>query len=125
MTKDFELKDSGERRQFETGAVRDMQVGKGRFDLISPFMLMRIAKWLEKGAVKYGDRNWEKGMPYHVLVDSAERHLAKFRMGMEDEDHLAAAIFNIMAIIHFQETGRTELNDMAVYVEYDEKKKTL
>lgn len=29
-----ELKDSGNRREFETGAVRDMQEGKGRCDLI-------------------------------------------------------------------------------------------
>lgn len=29
-----ELKDSGNRREFETGAVRDMQKGKGRMDLV-------------------------------------------------------------------------------------------
>lgn len=29
-----ELKDSGNRREFETGAVRDMQEGKGRMDLV-------------------------------------------------------------------------------------------
>ena len=28
------IKDSGERRQFETGAVRDISEGKGRFDLL-------------------------------------------------------------------------------------------
>lgn len=28
------IKDSGNRRQFESGAVRDMQEGKGRFDLV-------------------------------------------------------------------------------------------
>ena len=28
------IKDSGERREFETGAVRDMAEGKGRFDLM-------------------------------------------------------------------------------------------
>lgn len=30
------LKDSGERRQYETGAVRDIQEGKGRCDLPFP-----------------------------------------------------------------------------------------
>ena len=29
-----EIKDSGERREFESGAVRDIQVGKGRCDLL-------------------------------------------------------------------------------------------
>lgn len=33
------IKDSGERREFETGAVRDMAKGKGRFDLM-PLMEM-------------------------------------------------------------------------------------
>ena len=31
---DMEIKDSGERREFETGAVRDIQKGKGRCDLM-------------------------------------------------------------------------------------------
>ena len=30
----MEIKDSGERRKFDSGAVRDMQEGKGRFDLV-------------------------------------------------------------------------------------------
>lgn len=30
----MEIKDSGERREFDTGAVRDMAEGKGRFDLM-------------------------------------------------------------------------------------------
>jgi hypothetical protein len=32
--------------------------------------------------------------------------------GDRDEDHLAAVIFNLMAIIHFEETGREDLNDL-------------
>ncbi|MBS7362496.1 MAG: hypothetical protein KIH03_01660 [Paludibacteraceae bacterium] len=34
--------DSGERREFESGAVRDMQEGKGRFDLIPYSTFLRI-----------------------------------------------------------------------------------
>ena len=30
----MEIKDSGERREFDTGAVRDIQEGKGRMDLL-------------------------------------------------------------------------------------------
>lgn len=37
-----ELKDSGNRREFETGAVRDMQEGKGRMDLIPWGVALRI-----------------------------------------------------------------------------------
>ncbi len=37
-----ELKDSGNRREFATGAVRDMQEGKGRLDLIPWGIALRI-----------------------------------------------------------------------------------
>lgn len=37
------IKDSGERREFETGAVRDIQEGKGRCDLLP---LMQVAKMI-------------------------------------------------------------------------------
>lgn len=98
----FTVKDSGERQEFKTGAVRDMAAGKGRFDLISPIALLRLAKWYEAGARKYNDRNWEKGLPTGRCMDSALRHLNAYRLGHRDEDHLAAAMWNIAAIIHIQ-----------------------
>lgn len=109
------IKDSGKREEFNSGAVRDVREGKGRFDLISPFALMRLAKWYEEGAKKYCDRNWEKGMPFSRYLDSAFRHLTKFLMGMEDEDHLAAATWNIFAIMHHQEREETYLDDLPHY----------
>jgi hypothetical protein len=115
--KDFELKDSGARREFNTGARRDMASNKERPDLISPFAESRVGSWLGKGAEKYGDRNWEKGMPFTVFYASMKRHMMKFAKGWTDEDHLAAIIFNAQAIIHFQELGRTELDDMPHYQE--------
>lgn len=39
-----ELKDSGNRREFETGAVRDMQEGKGRMDLVPWGIALSIRK---------------------------------------------------------------------------------
>lgn len=39
----MELKDSGERREFSTGAVRDMAEGKGRFDLAPLLTLGKLA----------------------------------------------------------------------------------
>ena len=61
MFDDVELQDSGERREFETGAVRDMAEGKGRCDLLPACALLRLSKHYEKGAKKYDERNWEKG----------------------------------------------------------------
>lgn len=101
--REFALKDSGERQTFDTGAQRDTSEGKGRFDLISPIALDRLAKWMEQGAKKYDARNWEKGMPLSRYYDSSMRHLNKFLEGQDDEDHLAAALFNIMALLHTEE----------------------
>ena len=95
-----EVKDSGKREEFNTGSLRDTRIGKGRFDLISPFVLERDAKHLENGARKYGDRNWERGQPLSRYYDSAMRHMNKYMMGYRDEDHLAAARWNLAALMH-------------------------
>jgi hypothetical protein len=105
------MQDSGERQQFDTGAVRDTTEGKGRFDLISPEVLFRLARWTELGAIKYADRNWEKGMPISRCVDSGIRHFIKYLDGWNDEDHLAAVVWNAMAIMHF-EKHKPELQDL-------------
>lgn len=151
------IKDSGERREFETGAVRDMAEGKGRFDLmplsemadlfgedhrifriimalsqmldpglrysnsyvtnaiynfiaycknkdfedvtlsdIAEYML-EVAVHFEEGAKKYGEHNWEKGLPLNSYIDSATRHLMKHISGMTDERHDRAFIWNLLA----------------------------
>ena len=43
------IKDSGERTEFESGAVRDMHEGKGRGDLLPMCVLMRLAQHYENG----------------------------------------------------------------------------
>lgn len=98
------LKDSGERilYSFES-AMREPATGKGRYDLISPIALKRIAQHYENGAKKYEDRNWEKGMPLSRCLDSAMRHLQQLIAGMDDEDHAAAVCWNVMAFIHIKE----------------------
>lgn len=111
------INDGGERISYGEGkAIREPSEGKGRFDLITPFGLTRIAKWYELGAKKYADRNWEKGIPFSRYTDSAFRHLIKYIMGMEDEDHLAACAWNVLAIMHHQELKQNELDDMPHYL---------
>lgn len=92
--------DSGVREEFQTGSRRDSRQGKGRFDLMSPFVLERDSRHLENGATKYGDRNWERGQPLSRYYDSAMRHMNKYLMGYRDEDHLAAARWNLAALMH-------------------------
>jgi len=98
-----ELKDSGERQDFESGCVRDAAENKSRPDLISPYFMMRVGEHLDKGARKYAERNWEKGMPISRCIASLERHLNQYKMGLTDEDHLAAISCNIIFIIHYEE----------------------
>ena len=97
------LKDSGQRRAFDSGAIRDRAAGKGRFDLIPSQAIFRLARHFEAGAIKYSDRNWEKGMEISVYVDAALRHMEKYKDGWNDEDHLAAVLWNVAAIMHHEQ----------------------
>lgn len=149
------IKDSGERREFESGAVRDIQEGKGRCDLmpldavniilnddvmhaISVFqergdvcylgaallhfrdkryvtnanMLLETSKHFEEGAKKYGEYNWQKGIPTHCYIDSAVRHYLKYLRGDNDEPHDRAFCWNILCCI-WTCIHKPELNDYA------------
>ncbi len=120
MTK-FQLTSSGKEQSFGKGlAVRDAAADKPRPDLISPFAEERQGQWLRMGAERYAERNWEAGMPFSRCIASLKRHVMKFQQGMRDEDHLAAIMFNAMAIIHYEEmivrgVLPSGLNDMPIY----------
>lgn len=105
----MEIKDSGNRTEFPSGAVRDMAKGKGRMDLLPWLALIRVSKHYEKGAEKYGEHNWEKGIASSSFLDSAFRHLAKYADGWRDEDHLSAAAFNVLGLIYNEEKKRDDL----------------
>lgn len=143
-----EIKDSGNRTEFETGAVRDIQEDKGRCDLlpldvvaqlvihenvdrwqvmkdIADFMatgncmrlydaardfcrsvnwtlsecLLEVSMHYKQGAEKYGERNWEKGIPLHSYIDSGVRHFLKHIDGQTDERHDRAFVWNMFCAI--------------------------
>lgn len=96
---DWNLKDSGQRRDFGTGSVRDVRDGKGRFDLLPAHALFLVARQFEEGAKKYGERNWEKGQPLSVYLDSALRHIFKHIEGHRDEPHDVAAAWNLLTFL--------------------------
>lgn len=139
------IKDSGNRTEFASGAVRDIQEGKGRCDLLpldvvakfyggsehmifthlanfterndtrslynavnyfmdlkhwcASEMLLEVSKHFEQGAKKYGERNWEKGIPAERYIDSAIRHYLKWLRGDTDEPHDRAFCWNILCCI--------------------------
>lgn len=105
------IKDSGNRTEFGTGAVRDMKKGVGRMDLLPWYGIMEVSKHCEEGAEKYGEHNVDKGIPLHSLCDSAARHLAKFICGELDEDHLRAACWNLLWALQQRKT-HPELDDL-------------
>ena len=115
------VKDSGTRRGFSTGSVRDTNDGKGWYAHISPIAEKRLAVHIQNGGQKYGPRNWEKGQPLCGYLESAKRHLGNFLEGHRDEDHLAAAMWNVMACIHTEEMIKRgllpkELDDLPTYL---------
>lgn len=155
VTRTGMIKDSGARREFETGAVRDIQEGKGRCDLLpldvvarfrgliltdiskyqetgrtvylesalQRFMdkhanrevsttFLEVSKHFEEGAKKYGEYNWQKGIPTHCYIDSAVRHYLKYLRGDKDEPHDRAFVWNILCCI-WTCIHKPELNDYA------------
>lgn len=112
---EFEVKDSGARKEFASGMVRDITEGKMRPDLVrSGPMLMRWIVLMTKGAIKYTADNWMKanGREEHDrFLESADRHYfiwynwRQYGINYEDmdnptteplaEDHAAAVFFNI------------------------------
>ena len=110
--------ESGKGREgYGTGAVRDTTEGKGRFDLLPPYAIKRLAQHFENGAKKYEDRNWEKGIKLSRFLDSMIRHAFDYLGGSRVEDHLAAVAWNALAFIqteHWIEEGKLpkELDDL-------------
>lgn len=114
-----EVKDSGKRQEFATGARRDTQENKPRYDLIPLHPLYRLAMHYTNGAVKYGEHNWTKGMELSRFYASLFRHMTAWAEGDRSEDHLGAVAWNAFALMHFESKNNkapdgTDLDDMAL-----------
>lgn len=106
--KKFTTKDSGKRQEYPTGMRRDLQTDKPMYTLCIPKdttlednMLYRWAMLMNRGAVKYGRRNWELSKTEEELErfkDSAFRHLVQWLNDWDtEEDHASAIFFNVQA----------------------------
>lgn len=63
--------------------------------------LLELGDRLAGGAEKYGERNWEKGIPNERYIESFKRHYCQFMAGVDDgENHYAACLFNLMGLIY-------------------------
>jgi len=156
------IKDSGTRQEFPTGAVRDIQKGKGRCDLLPldvvsdmyrvdfgteepaaiifdrlhrftgdgevshlfntlgdfipvafgswSNMLLEVSMHFEEGAEKYGENNWQKGLPVKCYINSAVRHFLKYLREDTDERHDRAFCWNVLCAI-WTDKHKPELNE--------------
>lgn len=72
-------------------------------------MLLEVSIHFEEGANKYGENNWQKGIPVQSYIDSAIRHYLKHLRGDKDENHKRAFVWNILCCIwtvkHREELG--------------------
>lgn len=93
----------GTTAKFGTGAVRSSDVEEFRYDLVSPIGLREVARACAEGASKYGDWNWEKGMPVHDLLNHVLAHVYQFLGGDRSEPHLGHAAWGLLAAIHSHE----------------------
>jgi hypothetical protein len=93
------LKDSGQRQEFETGAVRDSEQNKGMPSLLPMRALIELSKLFEEGCKKYGANNWAKGIPADRYIDSMIRHMAGFMTGQTDEAHLVQMTWNAICLL--------------------------
>lgn len=83
-----------------------------RRDLIPDTFLNRLGGLLKRGADKYGDDNWKKGIKLLRIYASAFRHSVLWYAGDTSEDHATAAAWNWMAIIDTEHRiARGELPD--------------
>lgn len=112
--------ESGEKREFSTGAQKQAAAGKGTPSLFPGDAYLEVCKHFEDGAELHGGRNWELGIPLSKLIDSLERHIAQEKMGLTDESHARALAWN--AVVYLATKIRIqngllpkELDDMPKY----------
>jgi len=108
---DYKTYATGEPEKFVSGAIRDTNEAKPRYDLIPPDPLRRLADVYYRGGQLYGDNNWTQGVPCSRFLSSAMRHIEAARSGDKQEDHWAQAVWNIMGIMHFENTNWNDLVD--------------
>ena len=111
MSERFGIVDSGERKQWDSGMVREPDDGKPLYALIPIPFLRRVAIHMTRGAIKYSRDNWRQANSEDELQrmqDSAWRHFIAWADGQEDEDHMAALVFNLFAYEETKEKLRSQ-----------------
>jgi len=101
------------------------QAGGTRFSSGKPSMwhapwmgLMEVCRVSTYGGKKYAPLDWERGQSFSTLLNSGMRHMLQAMSNplSRDEEsgllHLGHAAWNLLTLLHFVETGRTDLDDI-------------
>lgn len=91
--------------------------GKNRVELIPPEWPWALGMVLTRGAIKYADRNWERGMSWAYMVGSIVRHVLKFLCGERYDPesgnhHMAHAAWNCLGLMSYDIRGGIGTNDL-------------
>ena len=86
---------------FDSGARRSADGDDTRLDLLPYRALHLIGKTLKLGAQKYGDYNWQKGIPVETCFNHCLRHIYLWLDGDRSENHISHAACNLMFILHY------------------------
>ena len=90
-------------QRYESGAVRSHLTE--RYDLVPAIGLRAVAQTMAEGAARYGEHNWQKGMPIGDTLNHAIAHLYKYLSGDRTEQHLSHAAANLLMAIHMEESN--------------------
>jgi len=102
------LVDSGEREVTASGFMREPDADKPDLswiftveglEIVPKELIVRIARHYHEGGKKYAPDNWKKGTDQASLarnLRSLTRHLFQWFRGEQDEDHLAAVVWNLI-----------------------------
>lgn len=102
------------------GGLRDNR-GKDRWDLLPMDAIEQVVKVLTRGAEKYAERNWERGMKWSKCQASLMRHVAKATQGeVFDEEsglpHTAHIATNALFWLSYQLRGLDKFDDIEPYL---------
>lgn len=94
--------------QNEQGGLQSATAG--RFDLIPPKSMFRLAAIMEHGAKKYSKNNW-KLIDIDSHVNHALQHLFAYMAGDSQDDHLGHALARASMAVELEEEQRDATRD--------------
>lgn len=93
--------------------------GKARWDLMPSRPMDELARVFTIGAIKYGERNWEKGIKWGKIFAAMMRHAWAWWGGeiydpVDGQHHLASVAWGALVLMEYEQT-HAALDDRAPF----------